>query len=709
MHEIGSSPKSIIESMEMGWLPSPPHIFSKLLDISHDPDSSIGELADLISTDAALTGKLLMAVNSAAFAISQPVDNLRHAVALLGHDLVKTMVLTSSIQQLFAGLINSRKINICNAWLDSLYCAMFAQQIAHALNYEHPQNAYLAGLLHDYGQIVFDAKFHDQYADILDSETEDYIDHKEISQFGVGHTELGACIIEQWPSLSPAIADAVRFHHHEEEELKGCDILCQIVAEASQLAWHWSRAGRTDVKWRSALIDEEQLKGIYADVKDKVSRVAASLGVPVTGSGCLTRDQFSKDLEKITIRLGSKIRDASLINVVNSEETHSTITNSPRSLLLKISQELQLIFSISDVALMLPDSENSNFLTLYELNHIQPVSKFSVDNNNGKIVRSYVEKNNFWIEPEKKDGEITPISDRQIIRRLNHDIALSLPLGHGNHVFGVVVIGSSKAQKKYLSNQTNFISSYLKNISGIWLKNSHLLKQQAFEGDSKKEQEQKDIDKLVHEISNPLSVIGNYIDIIKGNLKSDGEENSKEIKILKEELQRIGNIVLNFKDAKNSESQSVFLNDELKTCIPLYVQSISSGKEVQIKWSLDASDTEIQITRDGLRQIILNLVKNAVEAQPSSAEIMVSSHHFVNIDGVVFAQFSIADRGRGVDPITRRLLFSPLTSTKEGANRGLGLSVVTEILSSFNGKIKYMENEGGGASFEVLIPLSLKP
>ena len=370
---------------------------------------------------------------------------------------------------------------------------------------------------------------------------------------------------------------------------------------------------------------------------------------------------------------------------------------------------MQLLFSISDVALLLPDSENSKYLTLYELNHIQPVSKFSIDNNSGKIIRSFVEKVSFWIEPEKKDGVIAPISDRQIIRRLNHDIALSLPLGYGGQVFGAVVIGSSTAQKKYLSSQINFISSYLKNIASGWVKHSRLLKQQTFEGDTKREQEQKDIDKLVHEISNPLSVIGNYIDIIKANLKSDGEENSKEIKILKEELQRIGNIVLNFKDAKNSEAQTVFLNDELKTCIPLYVQSISNDKEVQIKWNLDASDTEIKITRDALRQIILNLVKNAVEAQPANAEITISSHHFVNIDGVVFAQFSIADRGRGVDPITRQLLFSPLTSTKKGSNRGLGLSVVTEILSSFNGKIKYMENEAGGASFEVLIPLSLKP
>jgi len=142
-------------------------------------------------------------------------------------------------------------------------------------------------------------------------------------------------------------------------------------------------------------------------------------------------------------------------------------------------------------------------------------------------------------------------------------------------------------------------------------------------------------------------------------------------------------------------------------CIPLYIKTLTN-KEVQIKWNLDASDPEIKITRDALRQIVLNLVKNAIEAQTDDAEIMISTHHFVNFDGGVFAQFTIADRGRGVDAITRQLLFSPLTSTKEGTGRGLGLSVVAEILASFNGQIIYMENEFGGASFEVLIPLSLK-
>ena len=99
-------------------------------------------------------------------------------------------------------------------------------------------------------------------------------------------------------------------------------------------------------------------------------------------------------------------------------------------------------------------------------------------------------------------------------------------------------------------------------------------------------------------------------------------------------------------------------------------------------------------------------MKNAVEAQTDDAAIMVSSHHFVNVDGKAFAQFSISDRGNGVDVKTRDLLFSPLTSRKEGGDRGLGLSVVAEILSRFDGQIRYMQNEVRGALFEVSIPLA---
>ena len=707
MYELGRSPKSLIESLELVRLHSPPHILGKLLDICNNPEGSIDELAEIIRIDAALTSRVIMAANSVAFAIAEPIDSTQRALTLLGHDRVKTMVLTLSIQQLFSGLIPSQKEFVCNAWLDSLYCAVFAEDIAQSLDYEFPHDAYLAGLLHDFGQIVFDAKHHEQYIDVLSQDSENEIINKEILKFGTSHAELGADIIESWPSLSMTIADAVRFHHEDEEQLRGADILCRILAEASDLAWHWSREGKADVDWRSSLIDHDQVKAMYLRVQDKVAQFATTLGVSDTSKKGLTQSRLAGYIEKETIRLARKIRDASLVKVLSCDSVPAMTADTPRNLLSKIAQEMQLLFSISDLALLIPDAEKADYLSFYQVNPAQPVSRFSIDNNNSEIIRGFIDRRKVWIELEKKHDPVAPISDRQIIRRLNHEIALSLPLGHGDQVIGAIVIGVNRHQKGSLDNLSTLISGYLKNVATEWLRHDRAQSQQTIEDDLQEELDQRDVDKLVHEIANPLSIIGNYIDIIKGNLKAEGAENNREIDILKEELQRIGDIVLNFKDAKDLVSPTVLLNDELQICVPLYVKSVSRSKEVEIKWNLDATDAEVNISRDGLRQVVLNLVKNAVEAKARDAEILISSHHFVNIDGKAYAQFTIADRGRGVDSITRSLLFAASTSTKRGANRGLGLSVVAEILGNFGGHIKYLETVGGGASFEVLIPLLL--
>ena len=232
--------------------------------------------------------------------------------------------------------------------------------------------------------------------------------------------------------------------------------------------------------------------------------------------------------------------------------------------------------------------------------------------------------------------------------------------------------------------------------------------QQALDRDIRIEQEQRDINKLLHEISNPLSVIGNYIEIMKTDAVSEDVNNDRELKILKEELERVDNMVLKYKDAKNTQSTAVFLNEELQICVPLYVRSLDDEKAVRMIWQLDEQDSEINISRDAFRQILLNLVKNAVEAQAGDAEITISSHHYVNFDGATFAQFTIADRGKGVEPAIRQQLFSPLNSAKMGKGRGLGLSVVADTLKNFHGKIKYMKNQFGGATFEVAIPLSFE-
>lgn len=708
MLELESSPKSIIESVEIGWLPSPPQVFNQLLDICCDPRSSIDDLANLISIDTVLTSKLIMSVNSADFEFSGSVNKLQQAIALVGQDQVKKMVLTSSIQQLFAGLINSRKKSVCDAWVESLYCAIFAHAIAESIDYQAVQDAYLAGLLHHYGKIVLDTRFHDIHVELLKQNSEDDIARSEITRFGISHSELGANIVENWPSLNPSIADAVRFHHQAGEQLKGCDVLCQIVAEASHIAQHWSRYGIADKSWNSELVGSHQLAEIYSKTREEVRQIADRLGISLPG-GKFSQDIFFKDIEKESIKLGRKVRDATLLHVMQSGESLQRNDRSPRNLLLNVSRTLQLIFSISDVMLLFAEPGNSHSLTLYELNRVQPTGQFSIDNKDSQLIKSFLENRYLWLESDAAYKEEVTASDRQILGRLNHKVALSIPLASGSQVVGLVIVGVNKIQQSYLSNQLNFVSGYLKNLSRDWINSTELLKHQALQDDVDREWGKREIEKLIHEISNPLSVIGNYIDIIKGNSLQDKNSavNLKEIDILKEELGRIRSIVLDFKDSEISGSEVIGLNEELETCVPLYIKSFNFDEGIQIIWELDSLECKVKISRNALRQVVLNLVKNAIEAQSDTTVITVSSRHIANINGVVYGQFTISDCGEGVDAVTQQQLFSSLSSKKEGAGRGLGLAAAVEIIERYSGQIKYTANEYGGASFEVSIPVQL--
>ena len=80
MYETGSSPKAVSESLELVRQHSPPHVLGKLLDVCDDGEGTTGELAEIIETDAALTSRIFMAVNSVAFSIHEPVDSMQRAL-----------------------------------------------------------------------------------------------------------------------------------------------------------------------------------------------------------------------------------------------------------------------------------------------------------------------------------------------------------------------------------------------------------------------------------------------------------------------------------------------------------------------------------------------------------------------------------------------------------------------------------------------------
>ena len=111
------------------------------------------------------------------------------------------------------------------------------------------------------------------------------------------------------------------------------------------------------------------------------------------------------------------------------------------------------------------------------------------------------------------------------------------------------------------------------------------------------------------------------------------------------------------------------------------------------------------IPASALKQVLLNLLRNASEALQPGQRLIVSVLPLVNVDGRNCLEIRFVDNGPGLPPDRARDPLSPRPSEKGGTHRGVGLSIVREILAKWGATLLCRSQPGTGTSFQVMIPL----
>jgi signal transduction histidine kinase len=124
---------------------------------------------------------------------------------------------------------------------------------------------------------------------------------------------------------------------------------------------------------------------------------------------------------------------------------------------------------------------------------------------------------------------------------------------------------------------------------------------------------------------------------------------------------------------------------------------------VQIAVRLQDQPFETGGDADTLKQILVNLMKNAVEALPGGGEIAIGNNGYVNRDGQLYVELWIKDTGPGISAEVMANLFTPVRSAKGSAHRGLGLSIVHGLVKQLQGFITCRSSKKG-TTFEILLP-----
>jgi signal transduction histidine kinase len=125
---------------------------------------------------------------------------------------------------------------------------------------------------------------------------------------------------------------------------------------------------------------------------------------------------------------------------------------------------------------------------------------------------------------------------------------------------------------------------------------------------------------------------------------------------------------------------------------------------VEVKLEMPEQPALVEGSADLVKQVLINLIKNAVEAMPDGGQIVVRSKGMVAYGGRAMVQLQIADNGPGISAGVMNNLFLPVQSTKNGKNRGFGLSVVQDLVTKIGGLIN-CQSSNKGTMFELLLPV----
>lgn len=199
----------------LGSLPSLPSVYAELQEQLKDPECAIGDVAEIIEKDLAMSAKVLQLVNSAFFGIYKTVESPARAVNLLGLDTVKALVLGVGV---FSELkaVARKGFTVSSLWSHSIGTAAFAKAIASAETDDKSivDNSFIAGIIHDIGKLLLFSSLGEEYIQAVETASSGPLPlyRAEEEVFYADHGDVGGYLIGLW-GLTGSVVEAIAFHH----------------------------------------------------------------------------------------------------------------------------------------------------------------------------------------------------------------------------------------------------------------------------------------------------------------------------------------------------------------------------------------------------------------------------------------------------------------------------------------------------------------
>ena len=240
--------KEILTDLENGTLvlPTLPEVALRVRDVVDDPDVTAAQLADIIVTDAALSTRLIKVANSPLYRGRNAIENIQMAVGRLGQTLIRNLVTSLVMEQMFQATSNRLDKRLHDLWEYSTEISAISQVLASKQSGIKTDEAMLAGLIHAVGILPILMKAEDKPELIRDTAALDSV----INNL---YTRVGEAILKSWDFPESLIAVAAEHNNLERDSENGPDLVDIVQVAILQSHYHTDKA-----------LSEEELENIPA-------------------------------------------------------------------------------------------------------------------------------------------------------------------------------------------------------------------------------------------------------------------------------------------------------------------------------------------------------------------------------------------------------------------------------------------------------------
>ena len=687
----------VAKELKINKLPSVPEVLLKLVSACRKPQVILDEVVSIIQHDAALTARIFD-IASTDFRLEKvDRENFKALVSGLGVDVISSIASSTAVDQFFSRFWSGTDQHI-GLWRVSLECACLARALARAVDYPEPEEAYLAGLLHNLGRWVYLSEFPEEYASVggSDQGEQDKLSYEK-DLFGLSSVEYAASLTVGW-TRDALLSDAVLFQNQSTmavldspELIRLLNLACRLIASEP-----WEDKSVFDDADRLLGLNAGQVLEVRARAKTEQEEIIAGYGLQADATG----DSGAKGIRKA---LSDHVHDSALVSAIN-------IAASDDPWQAAISY-FEVLSGVSEVAAFEYHQED-NLLHSGRFGSNVDGDRFKrldipVRSGRNLLAEACLMKSTISTLDEGLPP-LTSVLHTQLQRIFGKQELLAMPVISGHEVLGLLVAGLDTREMEELLRYRSRLDYFLAVVAAQLRVHVAVGEDRVIAAESRVHEYVSRTRRLIHEANNPLGIVANYLQILSMKFEQD-HDTQKQINVIKEEIDRVSGILTSLRGVPENignQTAIVDINNLLEEIVSIFRVSLFEPNGITCDLRLDRAIPEIHSVPSHLKQVITNLLKNSVEALESKGKgtIAVETNDAVYFDGRQCVRIVIADNGPGISQNVIDHLFTSAVSSKGAPHSGVGLMVVKSLVSEMGGNVLVYSREEEGARFEIFLP-----